>query len=237
MQSSRIFGMMMAAAALASAACGDQGGELKDVTARRRAEQLAADSANDSAAARPPADTGYQIPAFADQDTAARTAPAAAPADTAAKPATPAAPPPAEWTSATREVGRPGVAATLRGLRTAANAGYDRVVLDFGAGAVPGWQVEYVDTPVRRCGSGEPVEIAGDGRLRIRLRTAQAHDDAGQPTVRQREQSLSMPNLRELEMTCDFEGDVEIVLGVSSPKPYRVMELSSPSRLVVDVQQ
>jgi hypothetical protein len=38
-------------------------------------------------------------------------------------------------------------------------------------------------------------------------------------------------------MTCDFEGDVALVLGVSARQPFRVAEYANPSRLVVDVKQ
>jgi hypothetical protein len=214
--------------------CGDGGGELKEATDRRRAEAAARDSAGDSARARVGDDDAYQVPAFAAGDTGAKADTGAAPA---AQPDTQPATPPAEWTSGVREVERANGVAVLRGLRTARNDGFDRVVLDFGDAPLPGWHVEYVDRPVRQCGSGDAVEVAGDGYLRVRLRTAQAHDDDGRPTVRQRELRLDMPVLREVEFICDFEGDVEVVLGVARPNPYRVLELSSPSRLVVDVQQ
>jgi hypothetical protein len=37
-------------------------------------------------------------------------------------------------------------------------------------------------------------------------------------------------------LTCDFEGKVVFVLGLVSKKPYRVVELQNPTRLVVDVK-
>jgi hypothetical protein len=46
-----------------------------------------------------------------------------------------------------------------------------------------------------------------------------------------------MPVLREVEMICDFEGQVEIVMGVQTPNPYRVLVEPTPNRLIVDVQQ
>ncbi|HEX2095655.1 MAG TPA: hypothetical protein VHG28_24875 [Longimicrobiaceae bacterium] len=128
-----------------------------------------------------------------------------------------------------------GGVVTLRAVRTARNPEWDRVVFEF-AEALPGYHVEYVDRPVRRCGSGHVAEVAGDGWLQVRLTPAQAHDEAGRVTIRERERKLGFPVLRELELTCDFEADVTWVLGVARPNRYRVLELTDPARLVVDLR-
>lgn len=130
----------------------------------------------------------------------------------------------------------PGGAAVLRAVRAARQEGFDRVVFEFEGAAVPGYHIEYVDKPIRRCGSGDETAVAGEGWLRVRLEPAQAHTEAGQVTVAQRERALRLPVLAELEQICDFEGQVEWVLGARRPNPYRVMELTSPARLVVDVR-
>jgi hypothetical protein len=100
---------------------------------------------------------------------------------------------------------------------------------------MPSYHIEYIDSPVRQCGSGEAVEIAGDAWLAIRVEPANAHTEAGQPTIEERVQRPELEVLRELRMTCDFEAQVVWVLGVSTPNQYRVMELIDPTRLVVDV--
>ena len=125
---------------------------------------------------------------------------------------------------------------TLRDVRTARHLNFDRVVFEFTGDTLPGFHVEYIDRPIRQCGSGNVVNIAGDGWLRVRLTPAQAHTDAGEATVKDRRRVLGYPVLKELESICDFEADVEWVLGLSSPNRYRVLELSSPARLVVDVK-
>jgi len=230
-------GAILISTLVLAAACGDQGGELKDATDRRRAEMANRDTSKDGGAA---GDTGYAIPTFVgDTPTVSSTAAKPAKTESAAKDSAKAPAPGGggEWTTATRDVVRPRVVGTLRGLRVAQQNGFDRLVLDFGAGAAPGWHVEYVDGPVAQCGSGQVVRVAGDAKLLVRLRTAQAHDDAGAPTVRQRDLPLTLPVMKQLVMTCDFEGDVEIVLGLDSRQPYRVMELQSPNRLVIDLKQ
>lgn len=232
-------GMIPMAAVLAcmagAAACKDEGGELRDATARRRAELAGRDTTPD----RPgdaDADTATRLPAFAG-DTAARTA-IVTPRDSAAADSAKKPPAAAGWTVAPRQGGATNGIVTLRGLRAASNPdGFDRLVLDFGDDAVPAWTAAYASRPVLRCGSGEPARIEGERWLRVRLRSAQAHDDQGQPTVRQRQLPLNMPAMREMALTCDFEGEVEVVLGVAAANPYRVMELANPSRLVIDVKR
>jgi hypothetical protein len=141
------------------------------------------------------------------------------------------------WTVATTNRPRPGVGvATLREVRVGQHAGFDRVVLEFAGPRVPGYRIEYVDRPVRQCGSGNVVELAGQGWLAIQVSPARAHDDRGQATVVRRAWAPRLRALRELKVTCDFEGEVVWTLGAARPNRYRVLELSRPARLVVDVR-
>ena len=234
----RAFGTMMIAAVLAG--CGEQGNELREATERRRRTEARDDSAVVDSAPRAPA----RLPAFvlADSTPAAPSADSAAAtpaprADSAAAAPAAAPAPQADWTAGRTQVRRrPGGVATLREVRTAPNAGFDRFVLALGPDAIPGYRIESVDRPVHQCGSGEATKIAGDGWLSITLSAARAHDDQGRATIGQRERALSLPVLREWEFTCDFEAEVQIVLGVASPNRYRVLELANPSRLVIDIQ-
>ena len=124
----------------------------------------------------------------------------------------------------------------LREIRTAEQNGFDRVVFEFDGPEIPNYKIEYVDKPVYQCGSGDAVPVAGDGWLEIRFNPANAHTEAGQPTISGRERRLSLPVLKELEITCDFEAEVAAVLGVSSPNRFRVLNLSDPARVVIDVK-
>lgn len=142
-----------------------------------------------------------------------------------------------EGTAGVVEKKRDGIApVVLRDVRTARQEGFDRIVFEFEGGTLPGYHVEYVDKPVRQCGSGEAVPVAGDGWLRVRLSPSQAHTDSGSPTVKDRERRPDLTVLKELKVICDFEADVEWVLGLSSPNRYRVLELANPTRLVLDVK-
>ena len=125
---------------------------------------------------------------------------------------------------------------TLQSVSTTACEGFDRVVFEFNTPATPGFHVSYIDKPIRQCASGNTVPVAGDAWLEVRMIPAQAHTDAGQPTIAQTNRTVNLPNLRQLVQTCDFEGHVTWVLGVGNPKRFRVVELTNPSRIVVDVK-
>jgi hypothetical protein len=144
---------------------------------------------------------------------------------------------PVEWTAGVvrREIEVSGVA-TLEELRTARNQGFDRVVFQFAEDEIPGYHLEYVDRPVRQCGSGEPVPIEGDGWLQVRFTPARAHDDRGRATVEERDLRPDLPVVKQVRAVCDFEAHLEWVLGVAAPNRFRVMELHDPARMVVDVR-
>ena len=127
-------------------------------------------------------------------------------------------------------------AAILKEVRTAQHGNYDRVVFEFAGAEMPSYHIEYIDKPVRACGSGNVVPLAGDGWLEIRFFPANAHTEEGKPTVENRERAPNHKIIKELKSTCDFEANVEWVLGVSSPNKYRVLELKNPTRLVVDIK-
>jgi len=146
--------------------------------------------------------------------------------------------PPADFkgTTGPTEKKREGIKpVVLREVRAARNEGYDRLVIEFTGDGVPGYKVEYLKGQATKCGSGDTVLIAGQALLRVRLQPAQAHDEAGKATIKERERKLHLPTMQEMELTCDFEGQVEWVLGLGKQVNYRVLELTSPPRLVVDV--
>ena len=142
-----------------------------------------------------------------------------------------------EWTAGIVDLPASGDSvATLMSVRHAAHEGYDRLVFEFATGARPGTHVEYIDRPVRSCGSGEVVPLAGDAWLLVKFTPAVAHTEEGHPTVGDRARSPNLQILKELKLICDFEADVSWVAGVSSPHRYRAFALANPPRVIVDVQ-
>lgn len=171
---------------------------------------------------------------------------ASVPAPSAAKPGAPiglfrwpeqaAAPGQAFTAGIVEHRAAPPEIALLTDVRAARHDGYDRIVFELGGGLPPGFHLEYIDRPVRRCGSGEAAPVAGDAWLEVRLSPANAHTESGSATIAERERKLELGVVKELEQTCDFEAQVSWVIGVSRPNPYRVLTLNDPLRLVVDVK-
>jgi len=141
------------------------------------------------------------------------------------------------WTANTRSSRREITEVALLGdIRTSTQPEYERIVFVFRSASLPNWHIEYIDKPVRSCGSGEVVELAGQAWLEIRLEPTNAHDTSGHPTTPWREKQFSYRTLREMKLTCDFEAVTTFVAGFSFPGKYRVLELKDPTRLVVDIQ-
>ena len=126
--------------------------------------------------------------------------------------------------------------AVLKEVRSAGHSGYDRVVFEFEGAELPGYKIEYIDKPVRACGSGDVVPLEGDGWLEIKFYPANAHTEEGKPTVENRAFAPNHKIIKEIKSTCDFEAEVAWVLGVASPNHYRVLELKNPTRLAVDIK-
>ena len=134
-----------------------------------------------------------------------------------------------------KNTGISGVA-IMNAVRTAKHGNYDRVVFEFAGTELPTYHIEYIDKPVRACGSGDTIPLAGDGWLEVRFTDAQAHTPEGEPTIKDRQRSPILPVIKGLKITCDFEAEVTWVAGVASPNKYRVIELKNPTRLAVDIK-
>lgn len=143
-----------------------------------------------------------------------------------------------EGTAGITEKKNPNVkgSVVMADVRSARHDGYDRVVFEFLGDQLPTYKIEYIDKPVRACGSGNVVPFAGDGWLSVRFSGAHAHTEEGKPTISDRERSPNLPVVKDLKLICDFEAEVEWVMGNAAPNRYRVLELKNPTRLVVDVK-
>lgn len=139
------------------------------------------------------------------------------------------------WTAGIVDIPPEGGISTLVSVRAGGHEEFDRVVWELD-GPLPGVHAEYVDEPVRACGSGEPVPLPGDAWLEIRMTPARAHTEDGRATIAERRRATDLPLVLEIAASCDFEAVVTWVIAVRSPEPFRLTWLEDPSRLVVDVR-
>lgn len=126
-------------------------------------------------------------------------------------------------------------AATLIDARTAAHDGFDRIVFEF-EGVRPEGLVQYVEDAAH-CGTGDPVTgLDGDTILSIGFEMTNGHTEAGEPTLDDHELDGPGNTIAEARMTCDFEAQVNWVIGVEGgERPFGVYLLESPSRVVIDI--
>jgi hypothetical protein len=81
-----------------------------------------------------------------------------------------------------------------------------------------------------RDASGQPVTLEGSAGIRAVLRNADI--TAGAPT----DLKPALPAIREVAQIGNFERVVSYGVGLATPACFRVLELSGPTRLVIDVQ-
>ncbi|MFZ4300929.1 AMIN-like domain-containing (lipo)protein [Streptomyces cinereoruber] len=133
--------------------------------------------------------------------------------------------------------GRSGSApatALVVGARWGGHATFDRLVIDVRS-AVPSVTVRRVSA-LHQDGSGRKVPLAGKYFLEIRLSPAAAHDDAGRSVYRgPRTARVSLPALKGVALTGDFEGVVTVGAAFDTEPVHKTFRLRSPERFVVDV--
>jgi hypothetical protein len=143
----------------------------------------------------------------------------------------PATPPAAAQRCAPQSGGDQKVNRVLSAVRAARQPGYDRVVFDFGPGALPPFTVEQVDRVIQG-GSGfvQPV----DGSVFFNVRFIQA---GGAGEYRERTQLRpDTENVREVVLSTNFEGVLEFGIGLSRHACPRVSVLASPARVLLDFE-
>ena len=136
------------------------------------------------------------------------------------------------FTCADRAGGVAGASGTVYNVRVAHHDGYDRLVLDFPTtNSMPEYQLDRQTTAnFVRDASGQPVTLSGSAGIRIVLRNADIV--TGAPT----DLKPNVPEIREVAQIGNFERVVSYGAGLSTPACIRVLELSGPTRLVIDVQ-
>lgn len=120
----------------------------------------------------------------------------------------------------------------IQNVQSACCQNFDRLVFAVDGIHEPTYTIQYAQSPFSDCGSGNPHSVPGNAWLTIKMTPAQGHGTVTLP----RDTSYDCANLRHLSITCDFESDLTFVIGLNAKKPYRVIELQNPTRLVVDIK-
>jgi hypothetical protein len=125
----------------------------------------------------------------------------------------------------------------IRTVRAAKQKGFDRVVFEF-KGPLPNYSVEYHSSRwYEDEGGRRRLKLAGSAFVQINLHTIPVDEE--QLKLSQAKDfyprgRLKLPSLSGVEEATFFEGYYTFFLGVKTRKPFRVTELSNPSRLVID---
>lgn len=134
----------------------------------------------------------------------------------------------------------PGGYGTLVDARLGRAPGFDRFVLELDEDFEPAFNVQYIEPPARRPGSGFPVDVEGSSILRVNVFPVRRADisEPGTPltyTGPERFGASSLGNVNEAVFLGDFEALTQWVLGVDQRSGFRAFLLDDPTRLVVDV--
>ena len=126
--------------------------------------------------------------------------------------------------------------ATLREVRVGRHDGFDRVVFEFDGGR-PGYSVRYL--PVARTdGAGQPIATLGSVALQVYLQADSVDLRAeGFPFTFAPTGPITprYPTLRQVRFGGYFEGGTTFAVGLTGRSGFRVLELTGPTRLAIDV--
>jgi hypothetical protein len=136
------------------------------------------------------------------------------------------------FTCTDKSGGAASAAGTVSDARVAHHNGYDRLVIGFAtANAMPQYQLNRQNTAhFVRDASGQPVTLHGSAGIHVVIRNADIV--SGAPS----DLKPNLPEIREVAQIGNFERVVSYGVGLSTAACIRVLELSGPTRLVIDVQ-
>ena len=137
------------------------------------------------------------------------------------------------FTCTDKSGGAASAAGTVTGIRIAHHDGYDRLVIDFSSGttAVPQYDLTRQNSSTFvRDASGQPVTLEGSAGIRAVLRNSDIASGVA------RDLKPRLPQIREIANIGNFERVVTYGVGLKTAACFRVLELSGPTRLVIDVQ-
>ncbi|MFI8768041.1 hypothetical protein ACIGN6_24440 [Streptomyces sp. NPDC053792] len=128
------------------------------------------------------------------------------------------------------------------GVRAATHPDFDRIVIDLGEGTIPTWTATESTEPLTCCADPEPqiIPITGKTYLRIQVASAGTFDWNTSTSVytSPRWEAYGFPSLKGqgLYGTNDPENrDFPLGLALGDHSSYKIFKLTSPNRIVVDI--
>jgi len=138
-------------------------------------------------------------------------------------------PTPQPFTCTDRSGGTSGASSQLSTIRTALHDGYDRIVFEFSA-QIPSYDLTRQDSATFvRDASGQPVTLDGSVGIKLVFRNTDVASGVSADA------KPALTSVREITEIGNFERVLSYGVGLASSQCVRVLELSGPSRLVVDV--
>jgi len=149
----------------------------------------------------------------------------------AVKPQAPSGP--AFRTAAVSEAHGGRLTARLIGIQTSRQEGFDRVEFTFDR-APPSWRVGYASAI--RDAAGRRLALRGRALLAVSFQPAVAHRVGGDSSFGPRSRTPAYDALQQVTLASDLEGRVQFGFGLDTRTGFRVLEASTPSRIIVDVR-
>jgi hypothetical protein len=125
--------------------------------------------------------------------------------------------------------------AQITDVRVGTHTGYDRVTFEFASG-IPQTVIEGVLPPFYADPSDLPIDIAGTAFLKVTMNGGTRFSDGGLTYAGSINFQPGFPQLVQLREGGDFEALSTWYLGLDGGGCIRVMTLTAPSRLVIDIE-
>lgn len=117
-------------------------------------------------------------------------------------------------------------------LRTGSHSGYERLTVEFQNGAPSSIDFRpQSGTNFTQGASGQPVTLAGKNGILVVIHGADLHTSYSGST----DLKTGYGSLVEVRSVEDFEGTVQLALGINGPVCYTASILTNPMRLLIDV--
>jgi hypothetical protein len=123
--------------------------------------------------------------------------------------------------------------AFIDALRTGTHPGYDRLTVEFNNGQPASIELRpQTGASFTQGASGQTITLAGKNGILVLIHGADLHTSYSGST----DLKTGYATLVEVRQVEDFEGVVQLGLGVSNATCYRAFILTNPTRLVIDIQ-